>query len=223
MAEAASMELIARTKLVQALRDFFLATNKEEIHASLKTLAFYEKNPSISDDSSRLLEVEYMFNRLFIGPDKVLAPPFASIYLDNEPLLKGKTTEKIERLLFDLGLDFENSSNLPLDHISIELEIWLILSNVLENLQHKAASMDKDLSDYADKVELIKELESKLAWLSFEHMAVWIEQFLKRIENAPSELEALGEKFNDNNKLLEEILYVSLVLKAWLNEFANKK
>ncbi len=223
MQENNTMDILARTKFVQALRDFFLAKNNKELHTSLEALLFYEQNKDIKSDKDRLLKLEYAFNRLFIGPDKVLAPPFASIYLDREPILKGKAAQEIEKLLIDMGLDFENDSNLPLDHISIELELWLVISNVIENLQYKLETLAVKSQEYADTAELLKDVEEKLTWLNTAHMPLWIYKFIQRIHNAPDELEKLGEKAIKEDILLEEILYVVACLEAWLKAYTYKK
>ncbi len=217
------MDLATKTIFVQALRDFFLAKNGKDMSLSLENLQFYKHNTNITKDEQRLLKLEYAFNRLFIGPDKVLAPPFASIYLDNEPVLKGKSAQEIEKLLLDLGLDFDNSSNLPADHISIELEIWLVVSNIYENLLVKKESLDKNSTEYADILELLENIKKYSTWLNKEHMPVWIAEFIQRIQNAPKELENLGENVETDDVLTEEILYIVNCLEAWLNSYTSKK
>lgn len=79
-----------------ALRDFFIAANTGQILQALHNM------PGIC--ASGLTELEYEFNRLFIGPAPPPAPPYASVYLEKESRLMGETTMAIARFYDALGL-----------------------------------------------------------------------------------------------------------------------
>lgn len=77
------------------LRDFF---NSHDSH-SLKS-AYVRLNPSaaVNLTDRAWLEAEYDFNALFVGPGKLLAAPFASVYLEDDALVMGKATLEIRSL-----------------------------------------------------------------------------------------------------------------------------
>ncbi|WP_348236546.1 molecular chaperone TorD family protein, partial [Salmonella enterica] len=50
------------------------------------------------------LEVVYDFKALFVGPRKLLAVPFASVYLEEGVLVMGKGTLEIRDFMAALGL-----------------------------------------------------------------------------------------------------------------------
>jgi TorA maturation chaperone TorD len=71
------------------------------------------------------LSVEYA--RLFVGPFSVPAPPYGSLYLENERKVMGDSTINALKHYhkFDLGMA-EGLKELP-DHISVELEFMYFL------------------------------------------------------------------------------------------------
>ncbi|EDV1161615.1 molecular chaperone, partial [Salmonella enterica subsp. enterica serovar Java] len=73
------------------------------------------------------LEAEYDFNALFVGPGKLLAAPFASVYLEDDALVMGKATLEIRDFMAALGLSVNQESNIPDDHISCVLELTTLL------------------------------------------------------------------------------------------------
>ncbi|WP_170975282.1 TorD/DmsD family molecular chaperone [Martelella alba] len=106
-------------------------------------------------------ENEYEFNRLFIGPQALPAPPYASVYLEAEPQLMGKSTGEIRQLLHGLGLAVSLENRVPDDHVSYEIELSLLL-----------AKLAPQQPVYAET----------LAWLVGEHMRHWLPLFTTRVE-----------------------------------------
>ncbi|EMN1409483.1 molecular chaperone TorD family protein [Enterobacter cloacae] len=105
-------------------RDFFNAADTTSRCASLHLL-FPESRAWQQDEA---LEVEYDFNALFVGPATLLAPPYASVYLDEEPLLMGATTLRVREFLQNMGLFVTEENSVPDDHISYEMELAVMLS-----------------------------------------------------------------------------------------------
>ena len=58
----------------------------------------------ILPDSINWQAEEYAFNRLFVGPQAVPAPPYASVYLEAEPRLMGNAATDMREILQALGL-----------------------------------------------------------------------------------------------------------------------
>ena len=88
--------------LAQALRDFFSSTNAEA--EALAAAATRFAPVEILPDSINWQAEEYAFNRLFVGPQAVPAPPYASVYLEAEPRLMGNAATDMREILQALGL-----------------------------------------------------------------------------------------------------------------------
>ena len=119
--------------------------------------------------SIQKFQVEYA--RLFIGPFKVPAPPYSSLYL-GEDILMGDTTVWVKNFYRDTGLEFDTElRDLP-DHAAVETEfIYYLIYNEFNNL-------DRGFTD-----------EAKLFWdrqktFTGQHYNLWIPKLCdKVIEN----------------------------------------
>lgn len=72
---------------------------------------------------------QFDFNRLFVGPNHLLASPFESSYENFEGMLMQQETIKVRNFYHHEGLQVENEGQLPDDHIQFELEFLLHLLN----------------------------------------------------------------------------------------------
>jgi TorA maturation chaperone TorD len=155
--------------LLAALRDFFMAAdgpNMATAYARLAAVAV-EPAPLVED----WLPVEFAFNRLFVGPRALLAPPYASVYLDPEPQLMGQTTLRVRELyrLLDLRSPWENV--IPDDHISFELDAC-----------HQMLVAQQTVAS--------PELDAVCRYLT-GHLQRWIPAFAARVQAAPGTPPAL--------------------------------
>ncbi len=71
-----------RLKTAKDLRDIFLSNNSKELFEAFSSL--------LEDTNISEIELETDFNYYFVGPDTPIAPPYASIYLDEEDSLNDK-------------------------------------------------------------------------------------------------------------------------------------
>lgn len=147
------------------LRDFYLFPQPDILPQLINKFEKYWRAqvtfPVLNiDDDWR--EVEYDFNRLFVGPQALLAPPYASAYLDTEPQLMGNSTQEIRGLLHALGLAVRDENQIPDDHISYEIELCLVLMK------------------QAPQQPIYQEA---LAWLVGDHMGHWLPKFIANSEN----------------------------------------
>ncbi len=69
----------------------------------------------------------YDYNRLFIGPAKVLAPPWESVHTTKEKLVFSEPTIAVRAFYKEHGLVFNELNKEPEDHFSIELEFMAFL------------------------------------------------------------------------------------------------
>jgi TorA maturation chaperone TorD len=103
-------------RILVALRDFFAARDGRAMAAA----GAAANAPAISPD-----DLECAFNRLFVGPGKVAAPPYASIYLDSDHRLMGDATRRVAAIYDAIGLASPSPGSLPDDHLALELDAVL--------------------------------------------------------------------------------------------------
>lgn len=119
-----------------------------------------------------LLGVDY--SRLFLGPYKLLAAPYGSLYLENE-----------RRLFLDSSMDalqqyqeesLEMNSEMVPDHIAIELEfIYFLITKQIFAIEN-------------GDLEKAKTYRDKQATFIERHLGAWIHEFTQSvIENANTE------------------------------------
>lgn len=88
-------------------------------------------------------EAEYEYNTLFVGPGKLLAPPFESSYRNAERTLMQQETMAVRAFYTRLGLACERLNSTPDDHLATELEFVCYL--------HAKAGrfLEKEMTDHA--------------------------------------------------------------------------
>ncbi|EGP0903747.1 molecular chaperone [Salmonella enterica] len=141
-----SLTELERTGLT--LRDFFNSHDSR----SLKS-AYVRLNPTaaVNLTDRAWLEAEYDFNALFVGPGKLLAAPFASVYLEDDALVMGKATLEIRDFMAALGLSVNQESNIPDDHISCVLELTtLLLANTRQTSPYRS-TLSQYINNYLTK------------------------------------------------------------------------
>ncbi|MFW5490083.1 MAG: TorD/DmsD family molecular chaperone [Desulfovibrio sp.] len=136
-----------------ALRDFFASVDAEDLKKSSSSISRYF-NLSIDTDAD-WREVEYDFNRLFVGPAAIPAPLYASAYAE-EPLLMGKATLEVRDAYRALGLEVPNKNATPDDHLAYELD---------------AAAALGSMSTEDEATGLLR------TWFIGDHLSGWIPHF----------------------------------------------
>ena len=87
------------------------------------------------------LMVEYA--RLLVGPYELKAPPYGSVYLDQERRVMGDSTMEVIRIYKEAGLSIdEDFKELP-DHVAVELEFMYYL------IYQEAEALEKSQLDKA--------------------------------------------------------------------------
>lgn len=143
------------------LRDFFMFNNTQTMKKIISDMA--KMGFSLPEGEQDCLSLEYLFNRLFVGPMSVLAPPYASVYLEQDPQLMGISTLEIRQLYHSIGLETADENHIPDDHLAYEIEACVLL----DGLRQKNVN-------YAEA----------LSWLVNEHMKRWLPLFILNIEKA---------------------------------------
>ena len=155
--------------LAAALRDVFAAASGAELALAVERCLGCIGNDSDGQGAAYDTadpELEYAFNRLFIGPKAPPAPLYASVYLEREPQIMGESTLEVRELYRALGLCHAQEGHVPDDHLALELDVWLALETLCQNAPDNEA------------------LQAARRWLVAEHMSRWLPCFLKRAEDA---------------------------------------
>lgn len=171
----------------------------EEIHEGGKILrSFFERLTAKQFEKDKS---EYQ--RLFIGPGPLAAPPWESYYRSKEKLLFEQWTFQIRELYHQFGLQFAKENNEPDDHLLPELEFMIYLA---------------DLSFKETEIARINKLIASQLHFLEQHLMVWIPDFSDQvIENTSSQLylgaamlleDFLDEDFQTLSELREVISYV---------------
>lgn len=126
--------------------------------------------PDLSHDN-QWRDAEYAFNRLFVGPMTVPAPPYASAWLETEPRLMGESTMDVRALYHALGYAVPDEGTAPDDHLSFELDAALALL-ALNDAPRPAANAQREERGLA--------VNDAWCWLVAEHMGAWVPRFVQR-------------------------------------------
>lgn len=89
-------------------------------------------------DHNDLLELEFDFNRLFIGPNRLEAAPYESIFRGTERTLMQAETLAVRSFYEKAGLVVKKKNNEPDDHLSLELEFvcYLLRESVEDDFHY---------------------------------------------------------------------------------------
>ena len=125
---------------------------------------------ALDEEDQETLLAEY--TRIFIGPNKLPAPPYASVYREAGRQVSGKVTEEVRRLYEEEGLAVSEGVHEPADHVALEFEFAAFL---LE----KAAQAWVDGS-----LEEAERLAAKARDFEVEHLRSWLPDLAASIEAA---------------------------------------
>lgn len=147
-----------------ALRDFFAAANAAELrNAALRISRHFGLELEEPEDWAG---VEYDYNRMFIGPAAVPAPPYASAYQE-EPALMGAPALEARRFYRELGLTLPDQGATPDDHLAYELDALVAL-----------------LSPHPPDDPGNEEARERAARFVRGHMAAWLPRFIDAARGA---------------------------------------
>jgi TorA maturation chaperone TorD len=134
------------------------ASNQDKTILGRMYLEDWSKN-GYTNEKFASLQSDY--TRLFIGPGKVLAPPWESVYFNKERLTFQEQTLQVRACYRQFNLEFEDIYKEPDDHIGLEM---LFIS--------KLTQMAIELLKDNNQIEFERVLEAKKQFLS-EHLLRW--------------------------------------------------
>ena len=148
----------------------------------LKHFADYDNNSLLSSSSSKVIKEidenqnnkEYNnlilddYQRLFVGPDEILAPLWKSVYKTKDKLLFGDIELEVRKFYNNMELDFKESE--PADCLPVELSFMSRLCDIAG--KDNCANINENL---LKQYEFLK--EHLLSWISS-----WVEDVNKNAE-----------------------------------------
>ncbi|MBZ2173541.1 molecular chaperone TorD family protein [Nitratidesulfovibrio sp. SRB-5] len=184
--------------LLRALRDLFSARGADDIRAASLALDACRTRfgcpravrgappcapPGVDtiDAPGHWRDTEYAFNRLFVGPMAVPAPPYASAWLETEPRLMGESTMDVRNLYHALGYAVPDEGATPDDHLSFELDAALALLT----LREAAGTAPSSSAPQPSPPALATEAQEAWRWLVAEHMGAWVPRFVQHALSEP--------------------------------------
>lgn len=109
------------------------------------------------------------YTRLFVGPGKLQASPWESVYVNDEPLLFVESTIDVRKAYLNQGYAPKLFPHVADDHISLELDF-------MKRLSANAC----DALDNGNRDSALDYLKASKAFLS-EHLLKWVAQFASRV------------------------------------------
>ena len=128
---------------------------------------------SISGNSEATLEcIKSEYTNLMLGPYKLPAPPWESVYVNKVRLIFQKSTLKVRQAYLEYNLLPSEYPHVPDDHIAIELDFMLRLGQFCQEsfVKSDAQRFHKILSDQKLFLE--------------NHILVWIYDFAEQIQQS---------------------------------------
>ena len=152
-------------------------------------------------DAREYLKVDYA--RLFVGPFNLLAPPYGSVYLENERLVMGNSTADVQQRYKAAGLDVATDFKDAPDHIAAELEFM-----------HFLIFKEMEAINQADVHSIITCLLNQQSFLQY-HLGAWVTEFTDNVVDTAKtsfyqNLARATEAF-----IKDDYHMISLVLTSW--------
>lgn len=183
-----SLEIIIENELLRNFADYadnkFLSAGSSQV---IKEINENKKNNNNSYEDLILADHQ----RLFVGPDEILAPLWESVYKTKDKLLFGKIELEVRNFYNSAGLDIKG--NEPTDYLPLELSFMSRLCDVnddgdLENINESLIKQHDFLKEHLLSwiplwtEDVNKNAETKF-WSGFAQLTRgWLENDLYEIE-----------------------------------------
>ncbi|WP_028309403.1 TorD/DmsD family molecular chaperone [Desulfitibacter alkalitolerans] len=148
---------------------FYFPSSKDEGLELINT--WLDKGRENFNESLKELakELAFDYNKLFVGPDKVLAPPWESVYTSEERVVFARPTMEVRDFYRRHNIEYQRLNQEPEDHFAVELEF---MAHLIEKQEEALTKKEKDLSQYYI-------LEQRKFMV--EHLQQWAYLFLDQV------------------------------------------
>ncbi len=160
--EPPTLELIQAIVSDDLFSDWPYSSANAEENAGLDQLRQF----STQWDSAQLEDLRRDHSRLFVGPNRLLAPPWESVYRSSEHLIFERQTFEVRQQYQHYGMETRRSNVEPDDHIGLELRFMAHLNGLA------LFAIDK-----GDTNLIIEAVEATGRFLT-EHLLQWSPEFL---------------------------------------------
>lgn len=170
--DASFISLLSDPSVAQA---FMLLSSDEEDTMS-KAAAFVGKQSGLANDEAYVdrLHLEYM--RLFVGPQKLPAPPWESVYRSHQGLLFQESTLTIREIYHKQGFRAEGYPHVPDDSLALELDF-------MGRMAEKALDALR-----GEQSEALREALTVSESFLRVHLLFWIPKLLERMTTSAFKL-----------------------------------
>ena len=151
---APDAELVDRLRAGDQLALWPITDDRESLHGR----ALLEESAQAHEDAT---VVRRDYNRLFFGPDRMIAPPYESVHRSEEHLVFERETMLVRAAYSEFGLAAPRLNREPDDHLGLELSFLATL-----------CVRGMDALDDADDAELAHRLRGIRAFLA-DHLLAW--------------------------------------------------
>ncbi|NMA69147.1 MAG: molecular chaperone TorD family protein [Desulfitobacterium sp.] len=158
------------------------------------------KESLATDSEGTLDKLKGEYTYLFIGPDKLPAPPWESVYLSKERILFQENTLNVRRVYLEYNFLPSNYPHEADDHLGLELDFMAHLSKLAQ--EH---------FENGQTEELKKVLQDQKKFLD-EHLLMWIDEFANDIQKSkthyfyPSMADLTKHVLKIDNVIIDELL-----------------
>ena len=158
--------MLAGLQTIDSEENVLLSPEDPDWMEGLRLIAGYCRG---DQPKQRIVEATGDHSQLFVGPCHLLAPPWASVYLDRG-MMYGPSTLQVADTYRRFGLTVPKPGTEPDDHIVFEMGFVAELNQKLQTAI--------EAGDDASATETTGALHRFVG----DHMSVWLVPFLRRIE-----------------------------------------
>lgn len=145
-------------------------------------------------------EIKGEYNRLFIGPGPLVAPPWESVYLSEERIIFDEHTLLVREFYKSWGISVNTENKEPDDHIGFQLEFMSVLSgkgimaieeNNIKGLKEIIVAQKSFLENHTLKwsEEFFETIFKKTNEKFFKGLALFTSEYLKMDKELLEDLE----------------------------------
>ncbi|OEF95831.1 hypothetical protein BHF68_10565 [Desulfuribacillus alkaliarsenatis] len=141
-------------------------------------------------DAKTLEQTEFDYNKLFVGPGKVKAPPYESVYRNPKRLLMQQETLAVRNFYRKLGIECKDNGSQPDDHLGLELEFMSYLLHCVLQEQNQQEQISQEQNS---QEQILKEQNLQSQYLEVykefleQHILQWVPKHCEQVlENSGS-------------------------------------
>ena len=153
----------------------FALISENENDILSRAAAFFNELKADNAAPDFLDKLKSEYTRLFIGPVKLVAPPWESVYRGKEAMLFQECTLEVRRFYKSFGMIPEGYPHVADDSLALEMAF-------LSKLAERSVKAFAD----GDTAELKKDLAASSDFLE-EHLLVWIPKFLEKMKDSATD------------------------------------